>query len=105
MSAQSKAPNRTCITCGASYYFCNCHHNADKYQWKMNCCTPLHFQIFITALDLRDGIIDEKEAKARLNNLGFKKSDLAWCTPSITDILSPVFKTRKKEQEVVEEGE
>ncbi len=105
MHKSEQAPNRSCQTCGRAYYFCNCHHNEDKFHWKMNCCTPQHFQIFIVALDLRDGKIDEIEAKTCLSNLGFKKSDLEWCTPSIAGILSPVFKPRKKGQLNVEEGE
>jgi len=105
MRKSEQAPNRECQTCGKAYYFCNCHHNDDKFHWKMNCCNPQHFQIFITALDLRDGQIDVAEAKSRLGNLGFKKSDLEWCVPSIEGILSPVFKPKKKEQTNIEEGE
>ncbi len=105
MSESKHAPNRNCLTCGAAYYFCNCHDNQDKFHWKMNCCTPQHFQIFITALDLRDGAIDADEAKSRLASIGFKKGDLDKCTPSIVNILSPAFKPRKKEQKNIEEGE
>ncbi len=106
MSKSAQAPNRHCQTCGTPYYFCNCHHNADKFHWKMNCCTPQHFQIFMTALDLRDGMIDAKEAKTCLKRIGFNKSDLRWCTEPIAGILASVFEQKKTEQKQdVEEGE
>lgn len=106
MRTESQAPNRNCQVCDTAYYFCNCGHNKDKYHWKMNCCTPQHFQIFMTALDLRDGMIDTKEVRTRLKRIGFNKGDLQWCTPSIAGILSSVFEQKKSEQKQdIEEGE
>lgn len=97
MADGDKTPNRRCQTCGAPYYFCSCHANQDKFHWKLNCCTPVHFQIFLTALDLRDGRIDEAEARARLSNVGFGQSDLSWCVPATAGILSRAFERRAKE--------
>lgn len=97
-------PNRECQVCGKAYYFCNCGHNKDKFVWKMNCCTPQHFQVFMTALDVRDGIIDAEEARERLARIGFTKRNLAGCTQAVSNILTPVFQRKKKdpEEEVVE---
>lgn len=106
MRTESQAPNRNCQVCGTAYYFCNCGHNKDKYHWKMNACTPQHAQIFFVALDLRDGSIDAKTAKAQLRRIGFNKGDLQWCIPSIAGILSSVFEQKKSEQKQdIEEGE
>lgn len=100
----SQKPNRTCLTCGTPYYFCNCHHNADKYHWKIDCCTPMHWQVFMIALDLRDGKIDKREAKSRLKQVCFCKDDLQWCTESIFGILSPVFDQKKSQKKNGVEG-
>lgn len=100
-------PNRECQVCGRAYYFCNCHFNSDKHHWKMNCCDPMHYQVFIVALDLRDGVISADEARERLSNIGFSAKDLSWCIPSIAEILSVAFpkKTAKAAKKATVEGE
>lgn len=108
MRTELHAPNRNCQVCDTAYYFCNCGHNKDKYHWKMNACTPQHAQIFFVALDLRDGKIDAKAAKAQLKQVGFNKDDLAWCTEAIAGILSPIYEQKKateQKEEDVEEDE
>lgn len=74
----------------------------------MNCCTPYHFQIFVTALDVRDGNITVEEARKRLYGIKFYKKDLSWCTDDIRAILSPVLERKKSaepERGENEEGE
>lgn len=101
--AASTSPNRKCLVCGNDYYFCACQSRDNRFSWKQNCDTPLHFQIFLTAIDLRDGVIGAEEAKRRLAALKFFKKDLSWLTPETADILKRAFETRKEQE--IEEGE
>lgn len=91
MAGGSQAPNRRCLVCDAPYYFCACHDKREKFSWQMNCDTPMHFQIFLAALEYRDGMADKNAVKQKLERIGFTKNDLLWCTESIRKILSDVF--------------
>lgn len=107
--ADGKAPNRNCVVCDKAYYFCACHRNTNRAVWNMNCCTPFHFQVFLIALDVRDGNITPEDAKRQLAKLNFYKKDLSWCNDATRSILTPVFERKRaveaKEQEKIGEGE
>lgn len=102
MATNGKAPNRQCLVCGTPYYFCACNDKREKFQWQMNCDTPEHFQIFLAALEYRDGMSDKKTTRQKLKQIGFLKRDLEWCSESIKNILSGVY---AKESTESKEGE
>lgn len=75
-----------CQTCGKAFTPCaSCAKKNSVQHWRANCDTPECYQVFITALDFRDGHITKQEVKERLS--GFDLDSLLGEDNAVTRII------------------
>lgn len=72
----TKQNNKTCITCGKKYTYCNrCDDYATLPKWKTIWCSERCKEIFNTASYFLSGSIDAEEAKKRLSGFNLNKNE------------------------------
>lgn len=90
--------NAVCVTCGKPYHRClSCDKLANNgiYTWRANCDTPTCFQVFMTALELRDGKITKEEAAGQL--AAFDIDNILVADTSVKRILTPATDYMKEQ--------
>ena len=86
------AMKNECLLCGSEYDVCKmCARVAKMTPWRLDYDTPRHFQIHAIVKEIREGILTNEEAKAKLNELGVTAEEVAGFVPSAQDTLKPVL--------------
>lgn len=72
----TKQNNKTCITCGKKYTYCNrCDDYAALPKWMTIWCSERCKEIFNTASYFLSGSIDAEEAKRRLSDFNLNENE------------------------------
>lgn len=84
----NQTPNHTCVVCGEKYYACDdCDRKSGK-SWRAVCCSPLHYQIHMIIVGLRNGNLSKEEAKAFCSNIGITPEIIQSLKQNIQSILN-----------------
>ena len=83
----NQTPNHTCIVCGEKYFACDdCDRKFGK-SWRAVCCSPLHYQIHMIVVGLKDGSLSQEEVKTFCKHLEITDEIIQSLKPSIQNIL------------------
>ena len=83
-------PNHTCAVCGRQYYACR---SCDKRNtWKSVCDTPQHYQVYITVVQYKRGLIDKETARMYFDRISVTREEMSRFVDGVRDVIGEVFK-------------
>lgn len=87
-----------CWICGKEYNYCP--HCPRYEQWQSNSCSTEHYQINLILGELREGVINESEAKVRFDNIGINEDyDFSQLLPSVArDIQKNIMSVSRRKK-------
>lgn len=92
----SERINHWCIICGKGYHACDsCSEIKEFKPWRTVTDTVQHYQIYAVIKEYNGKLIDKKEAKTMLNNIGVDLKQVSAFKEDVRNVLNEILREEK----------